>query len=374
MKLTFILFLSCASLTAQTPAVFASGLLNPSKLLITPAGNLLVTEAGTTPNSGRVSILDMSGTRKTLIEGLPSGLAEPDLAPDGPNGLIIRDNILYILNGEGDGFRAGTKPNTIVPNPDGSSSSILSSILRVTLPGSVDTFAGGVTLTAANHKTLGDGNPVTAASVTGSVTIDLLTDFRDGVADPVTGWRNSHPYGMVSFPSTPEQIYVVDAGMNCLYVVNTATGRSRVLTYFAPFVNNTPGPPVSEAVPDSVRVYGDQLLVSFLRGFPFTPGGSQIVSVDPSTGKATPFIANLSSSIDVISEDTQTGRPVFFTLEYSANQLAGAPGRVTRYDTVQGQVIADGLKGPTSLAYDANSQTLYVALHDAGTIVKITGQ
>ncbi len=370
MKTICLILFCCAPVTAQS-TVFASGLLNPSKLLLTPAGNLLVTEAGPTPNSGRISLVDKSGTRRTIIDGLPSGLAAPDLAPDGPNGILLRDNILYILNGEGDGFRAGTKPNTIVPNPDAPSSPLFSSILQVTLPSSVDTFAGSVALTSADHKTLGDGNTYTGQSVT----IDLLTAFRTGTSDPVTGWRNSHPYGMVSFPSRPERIYVVDAGMNCLYEVNTAAGgRYRVVTYFPPFPNTTPGPPVSEAVPDSVRVYGDQLLVSFLRGFPFTPGGSEVVSVDPATGKITPFIANLSSNIDVLSIMGQAARPVFFTLEYSSNQLAGAPGRVTRYDTAQGQIIANGLKGPSSLAYDAASQTLYVALHDNGTIVKIAGQ
>ena len=91
-------------------------------------------------------------------------------------------------------------------------------------------------------------------------------------------------------------------------------------------------------------------------------GASQ---VDPTTGAAAPLIANLTSAVDVAAIDVSTlaqagNRPVFFTLEYSTNQLAGMPGRVTQYDTAQGKIIADGLSGPTNLAYDASSQTLCV--------------
>ena len=377
MKISATLLVMCGCvLQAQTPAVFATGLLNPSKLLLTPAGNLLVTEVGTSPNSGRVSLIDKSGIRKTLIDGLPSGLAAPNMDPDGPNGLALKGNALYILNGEGDGFRNGTRPNTIVPNPAGPSSPLFSSLMKLTLSGSVDAAAGGMTLTAANQATLADGNPATLNDSTGaSATLEMVIDFRDGVADPITVWRNSHPYGLAALEGRPDTLYVADAGMNSLYEVTLSTGRSRVLTHFGGLRNPTgiAGPPVSEAVPDSVRPYGDQLLVSLLHGFPFPAGGAQIAVVDPATGVSMPFIGNLTSSIDVLALPG-TAQPVFFTLEYSTNQLAGAPGRVTRYDTSQGVVIASGLNGPTNLAYDAASQTLYVSVHNDGTIVKITGQ
>jgi len=364
-------------LSAQTPAIFSSGLLNPSKLLLTPGGNLLVAEAANSSNGGRISLVDKSGVRKTLIDGLPSGLAAPNLEADGPDGLLLQGNTLYILNGEGDGFRAGAKPNTIVPNPAAPSSPILSSLIKLTLPGDIDSSAGGFVMAAADHYTLADGAAATLKGSDGtSATLELVADFRDGIADPVTAWRNSHPYGIAALDGQPDRLYVVDAGMNTLNEVTISTGRSRVLTRFAPFRNTTAGPPVSEAVPDSVRAYGDQLLVSFLRGFPFAPNGSQVASVDPVTGAVTPFIANLSSNIDVLPVFGSGPRPVFFTAEYSANQGATppAPGRVTRYDTAQGTVIASGLNGPSSLAYDAASQTLYIAIHNDGTILKITGR
>jgi hypothetical protein len=373
-----LLILLAGLLPAQTPAVFATGLLNPSKLTLTEGGNLLVTEAGAAPNSGRISVVDKSGVRKTLIDGLPSGLAAPDLAPDGTNGVLVQGNVVFILNGEGDGFRSGAKPNTIVPNPAAPSSPILSSLMKLTLTGSVDTAVGGFVMTAAHHAALADGNSVTLTDSTGgtTATLEMVTDFRDGVADPVTVWRNSHPYGLAALDTRPDKLYVADAGMNLVYEVTVSSGRSRVLTRFAPIPNpaGAAGPPVSEAVPDSIRPYGDQLLVTLLHGFPFPQGGSQVYLVDPATGVTAPFITNLTSAIDVAVVSQGVSRPVFFTLEYSTNLLAGAPGRVTRYDTAQGKIIADGLVGATNLAYDASSQTLYILSHGAGNILKMTGQ
>jgi len=367
-----LLFVFQLGAQAQAPAVFASGLLHPSKLIVTPGGNLLVSEAGNLPNSGRISIVDTSGNRKTLVDGLPSGLAAPNLDPDGPNGLVLQGNALYILNGEGDGFRSGTKPNTIVPNPAAPSSPILHSLMKMTLSGSVDAAMGGFAMATADHFQLADGYPVTLKGSAGSTaTLEMVADFQDGIADPVTVWRNSHPYAITALDGHPDLLYVADAGMNVVWEVTLSTGRYRVLHRFAPFRNasGTAGPPVSEAVPDSVRAYGDQLLVSLLRGFPFTPGGAQVAVLDPATGVATPFIGSLSSAIDVLA----VPGGVFFALEYSTNMLATspAPGRVTRYDTSQGKVIMNGLNGPTNLAYDSGSRALYVLVQGDGTILKL---
>src|SRR5437879_361340 len=63
------------------PRVFTTGLLNPAKIILGPAGTLLVSEFGGQPNSGRVSIVSSTGVRRTLIDGLPSGVS-----PDGPDG------------------------------------------------------------------------------------------------------------------------------------------------------------------------------------------------------------------------------------------------------------------------------------------------
>src|SRR4051812_38382709 len=86
--------------------VFATGLLNPAKVILGPSGTLLVSEFDNKPNSGRISIVSSSGTRRTLIDGLPSGVG--DEGPDGPTGLFLEDNTLYVAIGEGDQLQAGT--------------------------------------------------------------------------------------------------------------------------------------------------------------------------------------------------------------------------------------------------------------------------
>src|SRR5262252_845824 len=86
------------SVSGQTisTSVVASGLKAPVKTIVTPKGNLLVAEAGNGPNTGRISIIDSSGNRRTLIDGLPSGLAPPNFDPSGPSGLALRGRMLFI--------------------------------------------------------------------------------------------------------------------------------------------------------------------------------------------------------------------------------------------------------------------------------------
>jgi len=359
---------------AQQPTVFARGLLNPSKITLGPSGTLLAAEVGGTPNSGRVSIITGSGTRRTLIDGLPSGLSAPNMDADGVNGLLLNSNVLYLAIGEGDTMRNGAQPGTTIVNPTGFSSPIFSSVVQFNFPKSVDQIQTGFTLAAADQSTLADGNVVTLTNSSGdSATATLLSTFRFR-PDPQAIYRNSHPYGLAQFPSDSGHLYLNDAGLNALVQVDTQTGRAQTLTHFANVRNvGTSGPPVAEAVPDMVRTYGNQLLVTLLSGFPFTPGDSQVVLVDPTTGSIAPFINFQSSVIDIVSRPRSGTRPQFFELEYSANLSAAtpAPGRILQYDTPAGTVLADGLNGPTSLALDTTAGMLYVASRTDGTILQI---
>ena len=125
-------------------------------------------------------------------------------------------------------------------------------------------------------------------------------------------------------------------------------------------------------MPDNVRAYGNQLLVTFLTGFPFTNGDSKVLLVDPATGATAPFISWLNSTIDIVYRPRAAGaRPQFFVLEYSTNFLAGAPGRVLVYDTPEASVLVDGLKTPTSLALDSAGGKLYVASRGEGKIYSV---
>ena len=67
--------LAGAQASAQCPATpLTSGLQIPLGISQSNEGNLLVSETGTfTPNTGRISIVGLNGTRRTLLDGLPSG-------------------------------------------------------------------------------------------------------------------------------------------------------------------------------------------------------------------------------------------------------------------------------------------------------------
>ncbi len=351
------------------PTVFASGLQNPSKIIAGPAGTFVVTETGKDPNSGRVTRLTAAGVTQVLLDGLPSGLSAPNLDPDGVNGLALLGNTLFVAIGEGDTLVSGTAPRTTIANPKGPSSPLLDCVLQVVFSTSIDRLISGFTLKAADHFTLIDGNPVTLTNDAGDkATVTLLALFR-ARPDPVAIYRNSHPYGLAMFPSDPSRLFMVDAGLNNLVQIDAQSGKSRTLVHFANVPNLSGAPPTSEAVPDSVKVYGNQLLVTLLTGGPFTPGDSRVMIVDPATGDSNVFIALLSSTIDVLFRVKQNGAGQFLVLEFSANLLGGAAGRVKVYDSPQGQVLVDNLKTPSSMTLDAATGNLYITDRTDGTVL-----
>ena len=65
------------SASAAAQQVYVSGLEFPSKVITIPNGYLMVTETGTRPNTGRVTLVAPGGVSRNLIAGLPSGLSYP---------------------------------------------------------------------------------------------------------------------------------------------------------------------------------------------------------------------------------------------------------------------------------------------------------
>src|SRR5436853_835867 len=133
------LTLTNLSAMAQSASVFAGGLKTPVRLIITPGGNLLVAESGSGNMDGRVSIIDQSGHRRTLVDGLPSAinLSGGEPAPSGPTALALRGRTLYVLIGSGDATLPGPAPGSEIPNPQ-PTSSLFSSVLALRFPASVD--------------------------------------------------------------------------------------------------------------------------------------------------------------------------------------------------------------------------------------------
>ena len=78
------------------------------------AGNIFVAESGqATANTGRISIIDRAtATRRTLIDGLPSGLnaSGGESSPSGPSGIALANGTIYISIGAGDASGPGPAP------------------------------------------------------------------------------------------------------------------------------------------------------------------------------------------------------------------------------------------------------------------------
>ena len=363
-----LMTMASTALNAQ-PRVFTTGLLNPAKVILGPSGTLLVSEFGTDNNSGRISIINASGVRRTLIDGLPSGTASN--GPDGPTGMVLDDNTLYVAIGEGDQLQAGTTAGTSFPNQKGPASPILATILQISLPTSVDKIASGFSLKVADHTSLADGLTVNLDNGTDKATISMLSEFRYR-PDPVAIYRNSHPYSLAKFPGDANHLYLSDAGLNAIVQVDLPSGRSRKFTAFPNQPNRgTIGAPTSESVPTSIRVYGGQFLVTLLTGFPFATGNSKIMAVNPNSGTASVFLENLTSAIDVASRGRFFGGVDYFVLEFSSDIRTSQPGRLRVLGSGGESVLAENLPGPSSMAYDTSAGKIYITTKGDGSLLQV---
>jgi hypothetical protein len=357
---------------AQTTSVLNTGLTQPTKIMLTPQGNLLVTETLGPPNSGRVSIVDRNGIRRTLIDGLPSGIS-PE-GPSGPTGLDMRGRTLFVAIGEGDATVAGPIPGTQLPNPN-PSSLLLSSVLAINFDTNIEKTTQGFSLSPDDQTILAFGRDVTLSNGgRNTITVKLLADFPDFAPNPIqplpTNVRASNPFALVV---GGDDLFVADAGSNSVRKVNIASGNWQTLTVFPPRPNPLPfGPPVIDAVPDGIRIVNGQLLVALLTGFPFVPGLSEVRRVDTETGSNSTFIGGRSTAIDVLGGKTNTEH---YVLEFSTNFLANAPGQLLLFPspTSAPVIVAGGLISPTGMARDAVSGDIYITEIFTGRIVRVSG-
>ena len=363
---------------AQDPCppvtVLASGLLAPSKVIQTPPGHFLVSENGTgAPNTGRISIVDPDGTRRTLLDGLPSGIDHTG-GKSGTSALWLRGRTLFVVNGLGDVTKPGPFPGTEIANPN-PSSPIFSSILEVHFSADMESQTSGVTLSLADHLALKNGQEVTLTDADGQkLTARLLVDFPDYAPEPMPTFaanvRHCNTYGIVV---DQKYAYIIDAGFNCIRKVDLTTGTSKILVSFPRTPNPAPtGKRFIENVPTSIHMDGDQLLVTLLSGAPgFLPGYSQVWQVDPQSGAAGPLVTGLTSPIDVLpiagDQDTQS----LLTLEYDLHFPAPGPGRLQSFSSPSAapSVISSCLVTPTSMVYDENSGQLVISELGTGQLV-----
>jgi hypothetical protein len=358
---SLIPFLFLASSAWCQPQTLVTGLQTPVKMILTPQGNFLVTETSMSPNSGRLSFVSRAGARRSLIEGLPSGTEVTLAGGSGPAAMALRDRTLYLTIGPGDSERAGAAPGTSTLNPQSASSPIFSSLLEIRFSADVDAVGGTFRMTAQHQQALNDGGEVELADAGATARISLLTRFPIAEPHPAAVYKFSNPWGL-ALSEDGRNLYLTDASQNCLLRIDPATGRWRRVARFGPLPNPTPvGPPVVDAVPTNVRIYGNSVLVSFLSGFPFAGGNARVLIVNPETGAAEPFIPNLTSVTDVLWRPRPGGGAQFFVLEFSVNQSANPapPGRLLRFDTAEPQVAGTFIT-PVNMVFDEATSELFI--------------
>ncbi len=362
---------------APCPAVepLATGLLAPGKFIQTPRGNFIVAEGGPqVPNSGRVSIVDRQGHRRTLLDGLPSARTYVGDF-NGTTGVYLEGRTLFLLNGQGDVTVPGPVQGTEQANPT-PASPLFSSVLALDLPESLETDTAGFSLTLADHHALKSRTSLAVTNNFGeTMTLRLVVDFVDYLPDPRPNFadnvRHSHPYGIVADDT---HLYVVDAGLNSVRKVVIATGKEQTLASFPPTPSPLPsGPPVLENVPTSIHWAGAELLVTTFGGAPFLPGYSKVRRVDAQTGASVSVIEGLTTAIDstpLAPSDLLSG---ILTLEYNLQFPLEGLGQLRFYATPKSTPATNSvcLNTPSSILYDAKSDRLVVSELSAGRLVTL---
>jgi hypothetical protein len=186
---------------------------------------------------------------------------------------------------------------------------------------------------------------------------------------------NHRPANIFGVEWANGNLYVVDASFNQLYRVNPETGDYTTFAVFPPKPNPLPfGPPVSEAVPDSVRLFGSRLLVTYLTGFPFAPGNAEVRSVDLATGAHQLFQGGLTSTMDILPVPVTNNNHLFYVLEFSANMLTQPtpPGRLKLFAGGNELVVSASLISPTSMARDNDTGDLFVTEIFTGRIIRVS--
>ena len=225
---------------------FATGLLRPIGITQSKKGNLLVSESGApgqdAPNTGRISIVNPAGVRRTLVEGLPAGFSFEGGANSGAVGLVIRDRTLYLGIGVGDTVLAGPSQGTTRVNP-APSSPLFSSVLAFEFSAAVEQNTQGFTMTVADHHTLAHGSgPVTLTNAAGeTLKVEMIVNFPDSTPDPRPNFaenvRNVNPFGLAAVGNS---LYVTDGGQNLIWRVDL----SRALVFGADAVRDHSEPAV----------------------------------------------------------------------------------------------------------------------------------
>ncbi len=210
---------------------------------------------------------------------------------------------------------------------------------------------------------------VVSIGADGTVTEVANTWANESANNPDGTLVDTHPYGLTA--GSDGMLYVADAGGNDLLRVNPADGTVETIAVFSeglpsPMPNPARGDAM-EADPVPTAVVLDDMgnaYVSFLSGFPFTPGSSKVVMV-ASDGTVSDYATGLTTLTDLrLGPDGNLYAVEFgiFT-EQGPDPTTGAIIRITEGGA--SEVVVSGLPFPTSLDFDADGNA-YVTIWGVG--------
>lgn len=368
-----------------TPRVLATGLQSPTKIIVLTDGLVVVAESGSGKNDGRISLLNAAGQRRTLIDGLPSGIEPvgPTGNVSGPNSMAVAGRTLYVSIGIGDSLAGRSmQPGTASEFNPFPSSPLFSSVLQLDFQRELDFDLGPFSLNRLHHIALAGGASLTIRSDDDEqVTIRTLTNFLpDHLADPtLPGYRGPNPFDLVIDARRPTTMYVTDGGLGRIVKIDLANQTTKDFVTFAK-IPRPPGtligPFMIDPFPTGARQQGDHLYVALLTGFPFAQRASQIQRINLETGATETVLRDLTSCVDV--EPLSGNR--LLVLQLSTNLFAlppnlPRPGRLLRFDSFASTnpaILADGLMLPNSMAYHRPDNELFIVEIAAGRILQLS--